>query len=223
MHIAQQPLKPFRAGPILEEADDFAATFALFHGRTGVVPLQRTTATLTAVSIISNEVRSSRDGAAWAPCSRTAVPCPAAASISLSGFGFLVSDMHFVRCATRLCPSQRLVCHVEGRSLRLPGRCAAWCEGAVRPRQAATAEAEAKHRKAGTVVSYAASSVAASSGGARRGPGQVPSAGHGEAARRAAGLQREGAVQMPRGCGQDASSGCADEACPNAAPTGVLR
>ena len=91
LHIAHQPLKPFRAGPVLEEADDFAATFALFHGRTGVVPLQRTMATLKAVSVTSDAICGSQDRAAWAPCSRPAVPCPAAASISLSGFGFLVS------------------------------------------------------------------------------------------------------------------------------------
>ena len=35
-HIATQPAKRF-GGPILEE--DFAATFSLFHGASGVVPL----------------------------------------------------------------------------------------------------------------------------------------------------------------------------------------
>lgn len=37
-HIASQPSKRF-GGPVLEECGDFAATFSLFHGPKGIVPL----------------------------------------------------------------------------------------------------------------------------------------------------------------------------------------
>ena len=38
-HIATQPAKRF-GGPVLEECGDFAATFSLFHGPRGIVPLK---------------------------------------------------------------------------------------------------------------------------------------------------------------------------------------
>ena len=38
VHIATRPSKRFD-GPVLEEYGDFAATFKLFHGPAGVVPL----------------------------------------------------------------------------------------------------------------------------------------------------------------------------------------
>ena len=38
VHIATRPSKRFN-GPVLEEYGDFAATFKLFHGPAGVVPL----------------------------------------------------------------------------------------------------------------------------------------------------------------------------------------
>ena len=91
LHIAKHPLKPFRAGPVLEEGEDFAATFALFHGPRGVVPLQRAAGIVTTTSTSSLDERI-RCSAASSSSSRPPMPCSAAASISLSGFGFLVSN-----------------------------------------------------------------------------------------------------------------------------------
>ena len=91
LHIANHPLKPFRAGPVLEEGEDFAATFALFHGPRGVVPLQRTAAIVTTAPFTGLQDCLVR-GSSSAHSSRPSAPCPAAASISLSGFGFLVRN-----------------------------------------------------------------------------------------------------------------------------------
>ena len=91
LHIANHPLKPFRAGPVLEEGEDFAATFALFHGPRGVVPLQRTAATVTTASISSFDDRLRRSSSS-AHSSRPAPANSATASISLSSFGFLVRN-----------------------------------------------------------------------------------------------------------------------------------
>ena len=205
---------------MLEEGEDFAATFALFHGPRGVVPLQRTVATVTTASISSLDDRLRR-GASSALSSRPPAPCSAAASISLSGFGFLVCHAVQGRCS---CPNLPRTLYVSPfcrhRSVLSHSLCcAAWREGTVPSRQAAAAEPKARQGE-GTVISVTANSVTAAHTGAGRGTGQVPAAGPGAAAGRSAGVQREGSVQVPRVDRQDARGGGSAQTYPPTAPTG---
>ncbi len=169
LHIANHPLKPFNAGPVLEEGEDFAATFALFHGPRGVVPLQRTAATVTTASISSFD-DSLRRRLSSACSSRTSAPCPATASISLSGFGFLVRDAYSMASS---CPGLPRFFHASPLHQRQAGnhessysclclRYAAWRKGAVRSRQEAAAQPQASDRQV-SASSVAAISIAAAS------------------------------------------------------------
>lgn len=93
-HIATQPATRF-GGPVLEECGDFAATFSLFHGSSGIVPLsaERQAASIRESELISAQpAREATDSMSSKQPQRRATIHPLAAgsaSISLSGFGFL--------------------------------------------------------------------------------------------------------------------------------------